>query len=314
MKEFRLVHISSKHNQAQKGNVHSLHQNLPRKSIEEALHDAWLGKPPQNPHNDPELLKAEALIANSIFDQYVRPTLRIAIGAPHYIEGPVKDVSRAITKKGRPGDNCDWARHSNLLNNMRMVALTSDMLSKRGVLTLKTTENLPINLYIVDTDNTFIAEDPKKLGLRMINTKFLIPIRIKDGEESYHILELRSYLATSEATYHASEEAYKAYRDATSLSQSYLLAISQASPSDGAVQKRLTLHWAQANATAENALLKRTDLNKQDAERNGANALFGYTPRPPAPHAKWSLMTYETYMAKAYSNKDGFSSPAPIHA
>jgi hypothetical protein len=309
-----LVQISAIHTEAKQGNVHSLHQNLPRKSIEEALYDAWMGKPPQNPHNDPELLKAEALIANSIFDQYVRHSLRIAIGAPHYIEGPAKDVGRAITKKGRPGDNCDWARHSNLLNNMRMVALASDMLSKRGVVTLKTTENLPINLYIVDTDNTFIAEDPKKLGLRMINTKFLIPITLRGGEETYHILELRSYLAASEATYQASEEAYKTYRDATSLSTSYALALSQVSPFDGAVQKRLALSWAQANTNAENALLKRTILNQQDAERNGANALFGHTPLPPAPNAKWSLMTYETYMARAYANKDDYSTPAPIHA
>ena len=298
IKESRLVHISAIHTEAQQGNVHSLHQNLPRKTIEEALYDAWMGNPPQNPHNDPELLKAEALIANSIFDQYVRPTLRTAIGAPHYIEGPAKDVSRAKIKKGRLGDNCDWARHSNLLNNMRMVALTSDMLSNRGVLTLKTTENLPINLYIVDTDNTFISEDPKKLGLRMINTKFLIPITLRGGEESYHILELRSYLAASDATYQ----------------ESFSLAISRASPFDGAVQKRLRVSWGQANATAENALLKRTELNQQDAERNGANALFGYTPLPPAPHAKWSFMTYETYMERAYASKNGFATPTPIHA
>lgn len=310
-----MSHISTSHKEAQKGNVHSLRQTLHRKTTEEALLDAWNGKAPQNPHNDPELLKAEALIANDMFNHYIRPNLRRAIGAPHYVTGPEKNIGRAMIKKnGKAGDNCDWARHSNLLNNLGMAALTSDMLSNRGVLTLRTTENLLIDLFIVDADNTFIKEDPKKLGLRMINTKFLIPIVIKDGVETYHILELRSYLASSEDAYQKSEAEYQKYRSAFSLKSSYDRALTLISPTDGAAQKRLRLAWSQAETNAENALLRRTKLNMQDAERNGANALLGYVPRPPSSNASWSLMTYDEYMLKVYTEKDFPLSYAPRQA
>lgn len=288
------------------GNILQLRENLPRKTIEEALHNAAMGKPPQNPHNDPEILKAEACLANDVFNAYMRPALRMAIGAPHYIEGPEKKIERAAKKKAAFGDNCDWARHSNLLKDMNSARIASDILSERGVLTLKDPAGLPINIYIVDTDNTFIEPSKKKPGLRMMNTKFLIPIPLKDGESTYHVLELRSYLAKSAESYERSEEEYKKFREADSFANAFSLA-AQTTSDENSV-KRLTKDFNKARAEATTHLALRTEINERDAEKNGANILIGYTPnRETIAAKKYTFTNFMDYL----TNNQPEDVPAP---
>ena len=280
--------------------IQQLREELPRRTIEQALRDAAAGLSPRNPHNDPEILKAEALIANDIFNAHLRPTLRIAIGAPHYIEGPEKAISRAAKKKGGVyGDNCDWARHSNLLKDMGMIEKASDLLSQRGVLTLRGPGNLPLEFYLVDVDNTYIENVAKKPGLRMMNTKILVPIPLKDDKYTYHILELRSYLAASQPAMDASEEEYKEYRTAYDLAKAFYAASETAR--DPHTIKRLNIEYKRAANNAAAHLAERTRICLEDAEEHGANSLLGYKPNIDASLPKGaSFTTFESYLDKKY--------------
>lgn len=287
-------------------NYDGIHQlPLNRRTIVDALHDATEGSKPRNPHSDPDKLKAEALIANAVFDEYIRPALRTAIGAPHYIEGPEKDVLRAKTKKGDLARNCDWARHANLLNNMSMAKTATDMLSRRGVLRLNSpSTGHPIDLVIVDADNTFINDDPNKPGLRMIDTKILVPIDLASGEQTYHILELRTYLAASVPQYEKSEIAYKQYREKSCLVQAFERAITETT--DAALQTSLSKAESRAANKASAAKDLRDRINIEDSNRNDANTLIGYYPLMTEGKG-WKLMSFNQWLTsdpmESYENQ-----------
>ncbi len=270
-------------------------QSLPlrRRSIEDALMAAARGEPPVQPHADTKLLQAEAALAREVFMQVIKPALRAALHAPQYKVGPEKDVGRVLKKKGSPDENCDWARFANLVNNMDMAKTSSDMLSRRGLLTLVGVDGQQVNIYIVDSDNTFTNPSKKKPGLRNIDTKMLVSLTLKNGEETYHILEMHTILAASADAFRQSHKKYEIYRQQDDYAKTFARAVTLTN--DGECLRSMFKRAASARRKADEALEARTHINLADEQRNSTHTLTGYVPTKNSGKG-WSFTSFDELM------------------
>lgn len=270
-------------------------QSLPlrRRSIEDALIAAARGEPPVQPHADTKLLQAEAALAREVFTQVIKPALRATLHAPQYKAGPEKDVGRVLRKKGSPDENCDWARFANLVNNMDMVKQSSDMLSRRGLLTLHGTGGQTVNIYIVDADNTFTTPSKKKPGLRNLDTKILVGLTLANGEQTYHVLEMHTILAASAEAFKSSHAKFEIFRREDALARTFEKAATLTS--DAEYLRGIFKRGASARRKADEALEARTQINLADEQRNGTGALTDYVPTKNSGKG-WTFTSFEKLM------------------
>lgn len=294
-------------------------QSLPlrRRSIEDALMAAARGDAPVQPHADTKLLQAEAALAREVFMEVIKPALRAVLHAPQYKVGPDKDVGRVLRKKGSPDENCDWARFANLVNNMDMAKQSTDMLSRRGLLTLNGVAGQTVNVYIVDADNTFTTPSEKKPGLRNLDTKMLIGLTLPNGEQTYHVLEMHTILAASAEAFKASHKKFEIFRREDALAKTFERAATLTN--DTEYLRGIFKRAASARRKADEALDARTLINLADEQRNGTHTLTGYVPTKNSGKG-WSFTSFDELMKMhaapppAAQPRQLTTGPAPAYA
>jgi hypothetical protein len=247
-----------------------------RRSLSEAFAAAAAGAPPRQPHNDGDLLIAEAFIAQETLKKIGRLVNSDLHGI--FEIGPEKDLARAKAKTKERGDlalNCDFSRARVLLRDVEQIKKAIDLFGQTGLTRLGKGDKA-IEVNIVDVDNTFSRPSPKKPGLCNLDVKIALPITLDTGEESYHICEVQFLHKGTKATYKKSHEIYEEARSELIRRQFIENAMDMAGCPETA--KNLEKRWHKADKLYNELMQKREDLNTGIAEKLGLNALRGYQP------------------------------------
>jgi hypothetical protein len=252
------------------------HATPARRSLSEVFAAAAAGAPPRQPHNDGNLLIAEAFIAQETLKKIGRLVNSDLNGI--FEIGPEKDLARAKAKTRERGDlalNCDFSRARVLLRDVEQIKKAIDLFGQPGPTTLGKGDK-GIALNVVDVDNTFSRPSPKKPGLCNLDVKIALPITLDNGEESYHICEIQFLHKGTKAVYKKSHEIYEEARSELIRRQYIENAMDLAGCPETA--KSLEKRWYKADKLYGELMQKREDLNTGIAEKLGLNALRGYQP------------------------------------
>lgn len=252
------------------------HATPARRALSDVFAAAAAGAPPRQPHNNGDLLIAEAFIAQETLKK-IGKLVNSELNGIFEI-GPEKDLARAKAKTKDRGDlalNCDFSRARVLLRDVEQIKKAIDLFGKAGPTQLGK-DNKALNLHIVDVDNTFSRPSPKKPGLCNLDVKIVLPITLETGEESYHICEIQFLHKGTKAIYKKSHEIYEEARSELIRRQYIENAMDMAGCPETA--KNLEKRWHKADKLYSELMQKREDLNTGIAEKLGLNALRGYQP------------------------------------
>jgi len=168
---------------------------LPRMTLAQMFNKVANGEEPQQPLANGRALLADAELAADVMKQVGTALAEMTGGT--YLRGPAKDLERAEAKakiKNKTSEraidlsyNYDYARFCIPLRNNNQIRHAIDIFHSPGTIRLAN----GLKLHVLDVDNTFIKENPKKPGLRNLDLKIAVPITLKDGTDSYHIVELQ---------------------------------------------------------------------------------------------------------------------------
>ncbi len=252
---------------------------------------------PRQPHDCLNELVTESHIARTIFDRQILPLLTDFLSARRPVLGPEKNPGRVEDKvasklKIAPaqldsykasgeihfGMNCDFSRSMQPVGTMNFIQRASDAFQGRGMLTLSRNDgSSPIQIYILDVENGFIKEVSHKPNLMRINLKLAVPIILKNGTETFHVLEHKILLKASLQNEKDGCAAWAEYRELEKLEGHLEAAFNRASQ-DSPESNDLLTKWVQVTERAAESAQRRAVINARDFQIAGITSLVGYKP------------------------------------
>lgn len=290
---------------------------------------------PRQPHDDVNELLAESHIARAVFDKQILPLLTNILSAQRPVIGPAKKTDRAEAKVAGKlqidqelidsyrasgqihyGLNCDYTRSMQTVGIMHFIQRASDIFQGRGIVTIdKADGSKPINIVILDVENGFIEELGHKPNLMRINLKLAIPIELKDGTQTFHVLEHKILL---KASLQNEKEGCAAWSELRALnervSQLGIAFDRAAANSDEA--STLLQEFGDVSSLQDKWVDKRAEINARDYKIKGIDALIGYTSKSKSGSVRgisWTFTPLEDVVAQLKAEQHQKSAPQVSH-
>lgn len=252
---------------------------------------------PRQPHDSFDGLVTEAHIAEKVFDTQILPALTAILSARRAQHGPEKKYERVKDKVAKKvgieqarldeykasgrihfGQNCDYTRSMQTVGTMTFIQRATDMFQERGIVTInKGDGSKPLNIVVLDVENGFVEEVGHKPNLMRINLKLAVPISLKDGTETFHVLEHKIFLKASLKNEMDGTAVWQECRELDKREQRLTDAFCSAA-SNSPESKALLTEFEQVSAQKTEASKRRAEINARDFKIKGIGALIGYTP------------------------------------
>lgn len=290
---------------------------------------------PRQPHDDVNELLAESHIARAVFDRQVLPLLTDVLSAQRPVLGPVKNPDRAEAKvagklqidqelidsyrasgKIHFGWNCDYTRSMQTVGMMQFIQRASDIFQGRGIVSIsKADGSKPVNIVILDVENGFIEEPGHKPNLMRINLKLAIPIELKDGTQTFHVLEHKILLKASLQNEKDGCAAWSELRALTEKASQLSIAFDRAA-TDSDEASTLLQEFEEVSSLQDKWADKRAEINARDYRIKGIDALMGYTSASQSGSVRgisWTFTPLEDVVAQLKAEQNQKSVPRFSH-
>lgn len=290
---------------------------------------------PRQPHDDVNELLAESHIARAVFDKQVLPLLTDILSANRQTIGPAKKADRAETKvagklqidqelidsyktsgKIHFGLNCDYTRSMQTVGMMGFIQRSSDIFQGRGIVTInKEGGSKPINIVILDVENGFIEEPSHKPNLMRINLKLAIPIELKDGTQTFHVLEHKILLKASLQNEKDGCVAWSELRALNERASQLGIAFDRAA-ADSDEALTLLNEFDRVSSLQDKSADRRAEINARDYRIKGIDALIGYTPESQSGSVRglsWTFTPLKDVVAQLKAEQHQKSVPQVSH-